>query len=167
MAAVENPRLRWTVGVLGIVAGFAMMWLPYQTSLDNDAWARQLRARGAPAQATVHDVGYAARNSSTMYLDYDVAGVPHRAEVGCWQVCHPAGTRVSIWISPDDPADFATDFGVLSGHRGRIQGGIGMVGLVLFVSTVVVALARLSQRRRDRQRRRWQDEQRALRRNKT
>ncbi|BEL06683.1 hypothetical protein Q0Z83_048740 [Actinoplanes sichuanensis] len=139
---------------LGAVAGLLMVWLPYQTHLDNVAWGERLRQEGAPAQAVVYDLEHQPRNSNTMHLRYDAGGARHWTEVPCEQVCHPAGTPVAIWVSPADPSDFVTDFGVLSGHRGRVQGGIGVVGFVLFVSMALLTLDRLSRRRRDRRIRR-------------
>lgn len=157
-------RVRYPVYVLGIVAGLAMMWLPYKTFLDNNAWENRLRAEGVPVQAAIDELVRKPRNSNTMHLLYEWAGVQRRAEVGCWEVCHPAGTPVRIWVNPDDPGDFVTEFGTLSGNRGRVQGVIGMTGLVLFVSMVIVVFTRLDRQRRDRRKRRWQQKQRDQRR---
>lgn len=159
---VEILRRWWPA--LGIVAGLALIWVPFKTSLDNDAWGERLRAEGVQVQSTVYETEHGARNSNTMHLGYHVAGVRRRAEVACFQVCHPAGTAVRIWVSPDDPEDFVTDFGMLSGHRGRIQGGIGMAGLVLIVATGILVATRLSAMRRERRRQRWKSEQRNQRR---
>jgi hypothetical protein len=160
-------RLRYPFHVLGIVSGLLMLWLPYQTFLDENAWADRLRAEGVPARAVVHDLVRKARNSNTMHVRYEVADVLYRAEVACRQVCHPAGTPVQIWVSPDDPGDFVTDFGTLSGHRGRFQGVVGAAGFVLAVSMTGLAAARLSRQRRDRRLRDRKREQREQRQNAT
>ncbi|MDG4783726.1 DUF3592 domain-containing protein [Micromonospora sp. WMMD961] len=157
-------RMRYPAYVLGIVAGLVMMWLPSKTFDDNEAWGTRLRADGVPVQAVIHETVYKARNSRTMHLRYQVAGVPHRAEVGCWEVCLPAGTEVRIWVNPDDPEDFVTEFGMLSGHRGRLQGVVGAAGLILSGTMLAAVVGRLLGRRRDRRQRDWQRQQREHRR---
>jgi hypothetical protein len=168
MATVEILRswwrVRYPVYMLGIVAGLVMMWLPYKTFHDNDAWEDRLRAEGVPVQGVIDELVHKGRNSNTMHLRYELAGAELWAEVGCWEACHPADTPVRIWVNPDDPGDFVTEFGTLSGHRGRVQGGIGMAGLVLSGSMVLTAFTRLDQRRRDRRQRDWQRQQRDQRR---
>jgi hypothetical protein len=153
-------RVRYPVYLLGLVVGMVMMWLPFKTSQDNDAWESRLRIDGVPAQAVIDELVHKQRNSNTMHLRYEVAGAERRAEVGCWEVCLPAGTEVQVWVNPDDPADFVTEFGTLSGNRGRFQGVIGMAGLILFGSMVLAILTRLLARRRDRRRQDWQRQQR-------
>ncbi|WP_433788525.1 DUF3592 domain-containing protein [Actinoplanes sp. CA-252034] len=160
----RRQHARHLFPVLGIVAGLVLIAVPFKTSLDNDAWGDRLRTEGVQVQAVVFETEYGPRNSRTMHLGYDVADVRHRAEVACRQVCHPAGTAVRIWVSPHDPGDFVTDFGVLSGHRGRLQGGIGMAGLVLFVAMVILVGSRLADRRRERRRQRWKADERDQRR---
>ncbi|MGR6320325.1 DUF3592 domain-containing protein [Micromonospora soli] len=150
--------------MLCILVGLGMMWLPYKTWNDNDAWEDRLRAEGVPVQGVVDELVHKRRNSDTMHLRYEWARVERRAEVGCWEACLPAGTPVRIWVSPDDPGDFVTEFGTLSGHRGRVQGVIGAAGLVLFGSMVLAGFTRLDQRRRDRRQRDWQRQQRDRRR---
>ncbi len=66
-----------------------------------------------------------------MHLSCEFAGVQRQAEVGCWEVCLAAGSTVRIWVNPVDPDDFVTDFGIRSGHRGRLQGVVGAAGLQL------------------------------------
>ena len=168
MATVEILRswwrMRYPVYVLCIVAGLVMMWLPYKTFHDNNAWEDRLRAEGVPVQGVIDELVHKGRNSNTMHLRYELAGAERRAEVGCWEACHPAGTRVRIWVNPDDPGDFVTEFGTLSGHRGRVQGVIGAAGLVLSGSMLLAGFTRLGQRRRDRRQRDWQRQQRDQRR---
>ncbi|WFE51886.1 DUF3592 domain-containing protein [Micromonospora sp. WMMD1155] len=157
-------RWRYPAYLLGIVAGMVMMWLPLKTFDDQEAWETRLRADGVPIQAVIHETVYKARNSRTMHLRYQFAGVPHRAEVGCWEVCLPADTSVRIWVDPDDPEDFVTEFGTLSGHRGRLQGVIGAAGLILAGTTLAAVVGHFLGRRRDRRRRAWQSQQREQRR---
>ncbi|MEV4120943.1 DUF3592 domain-containing protein [Micromonospora sp. NPDC049645] len=146
--------------MLGLAVGLVMMWLPYKTFQDNDAWEGRLRVDGVPAQAVIEELVHKRRNSNTMHLRYEFAGAQRQAEVGCWEVCLPAGTAVRIWVNPDDPEDFVTEFGTLSGHRGRLQGVVGAAGLVLFGSMMFALFARIGQRRRDRRQDEWQRQQR-------
>ncbi|MFI6244268.1 hypothetical protein ACIBEF_30850 [Micromonospora sp. NPDC050795] len=88
------------------------------------------------------------------------AGAPRQAEVGCWEVCLAAGSAVRIWVNPDDPDDFVTDFGILSGHRGRLQGVVGAAGLVLSGWMALAVIAHLYQQRRGHRRQDWQRQQR-------
>ncbi|WP_406072745.1 DUF3592 domain-containing protein [Micromonospora sp. NBC_01638] len=153
-------RVRYPAYVLGLAVGMVMMWLPVKTFQDNDAWESRLRVDGVPAPAVVDELVHKRRNSNTMHLRYEFAGAQRQAEVGCWEVCLRAGSAVRIWVNPDDPDDFVTDFGVLSGHRGRLQGVVGAAGLVLSGSMALAVIARLYQQRRDRRRRDWQQQQR-------
>ena len=93
-----------------------------------------------------------------MYFSYEVDGRTHAQEVACFEVCRAAGAEVPIWVNPADPGDFVTDFGQLSGHRGRVQGVLGVVGLAVLGVGVVLTLSRIRRRRatpprRDRPRR--------------
>ncbi|MBG6069707.1 DUF3592 domain-containing protein [Micromonospora ureilytica] len=155
-------RVRYPVYAFGLAVGLVMMWLPFKTSQDNDAWGRRLRVDGVPAQAVVDELVHKRRN--TMHLRYEFAGAQRQAEVGCWEVCLPAGSAVRIWVNPNDPGDFVTDFDILSGHRGRLQGVVGAAGLVLSGWMALAVIARGYQRRRDRQRHDWQRQQRDQRR---
>jgi hypothetical protein len=166
MAAVQIMRTWWRVRypvyTLGFLVGMVMMWLPFKTFQDNDAWGRRLRVDGVPAQAVVDELAHKRR--STMHLHYEFAGAQRQAEVGCWEVCLSAGSAVRIWVNPNDPGDFVTDFGILSGHRGRLQGVVGAAGLVLSGWMALAVIARGYQRRRDRLRQGWQQQQRDQRR---
>jgi hypothetical protein len=142
--------------VLLLVTGAVLLWLPFHTFGMLDDWAAELRATGVPAQATVYDRvtkkgGNRESSSTTMYLWFQVGGRTYREEVGCFQVCRSAGEQVAVWANPADPDDFVTDFDQLSGHRGRLQGGLGVVGftiLALGIPTMMVRLGRRSRRRR-------------------
>ncbi|MET7951725.1 DUF3592 domain-containing protein [Micromonospora sp. NPDC005324] len=155
-------RARYPVYILGLAVGMVMMWLPFMTFQDNDAWASRLRVHGLSAQAVVDELVHKRRN--TMHLRYEFAGAQRQAEVGCWEVCLPAGSAVRIWVNPNDPEDFVTEFGILSGHRGRLQGVVGAAGLVLSGAMALAVIARGTQRRRDRRRQDWQRQQRDQRR---
>lgn len=152
--------MRYPVYILGLAVGMVMMWLPIKTSQDNDAWESRLRVDGVPAQAVIDEFVHKRRNSNTMHLRYELAGAQRQAEVGCWEVCLPAGSAVRIWVNPNDPDDFVTEFGTLSGNRDRLQGVVGAAGLMLFGAMVLAVIARLYQRRRDRRRHDWQRQQR-------
>ncbi|MEV5206928.1 DUF3592 domain-containing protein [Micromonospora sp. NPDC053740] len=151
-------RARYPLYTLGLVVGLVMMWLPFKTFEDNDAWASRLRVDGVPEQAVVDELVHKRRN--TMHLRYEFAGAQRQAEVGCWEVCLPAGSAVRIWVNPNDPEDFVTDFGILSGHRGRLQGVVGAAGLVLSGWMALAVLGRGYETRRDRRRQDWQRQQR-------
>ncbi|MGV9763562.1 DUF3592 domain-containing protein [Micromonospora tulbaghiae] len=138
--------------VLLAVAGGALLWLPFHTQRALDDWGVTLRERGTPARAVVVDQvtesgGNRSSSSSTMYFRYVVDGRTHSQEVPCFEVCRAAGTEVPIWVNPADPGDFVTDFGQLSGHRGRVQGVLGAVGLVALGTGVVLTLSRVRSRR--------------------
>ncbi|WP_198041571.1 DUF3592 domain-containing protein [Micromonospora chokoriensis] len=154
----------YPVYLLGFLVGVAMLWLPFKTFHDNDAWADRLKVDGVPAQAVISELVHKRRNSNTMHLRYEFAGAQRQAEVGCWEVCLPAGTAVRIWVNPDDPDDFVAEFGTLSGHRGRIQGVIGAAGFVLsglmVAATLTLFLGRRCDRRRDRRLEDWRQQQR-------
>ncbi|WP_307871772.1 DUF3592 domain-containing protein [Micromonospora sp. U21] len=138
-----------TVGcVLLVVAGGALLWLPMHTQSALDDWKTELRARGVPARAVVHDrVTKRGGTSTTMYLRYEMAGRTYEQEIGCFEVCRPAGDVVPIWVNRADPSDFVTDFDALSGHRGRIQGVLGAAGFVILVVAVPLTLSRIPFRR--------------------
>ncbi|MDG9678653.1 DUF3592 domain-containing protein [Micromonospora sp. DH14] len=155
-------RARYPLYALGLVVGLVMMRLPFKTSQDNDAWANRLRVDGVSAQAVVDELVHKRRN--TMHLRYEFGGAQRQAEVGCWEVCRPAGSAVRIWVNPNDPGDFVTEFGILSGHRGRPQGVVGAAGLVLSGWMALAVIAHVHQRRRDRRRQDWQRQQRDQRR---
>ncbi|MGC4896947.1 hypothetical protein [Micromonospora sp. DT31] len=46
-------------------------------------------------------------------------------------------------MNPADPSDFVTDFDELSGHRGRIQGGLGVAGFATLVVAVPLLLSHI------------------------
>ncbi|MGC4848386.1 hypothetical protein ACLQ3F_14200 [Micromonospora sp. DT15] len=151
-------RVRYPVYALGLVVGMVMLWLPFKTFQDNDAWESRLRVHGVPAQAVVDELAHKRRK--TMHLSYEFAGAQRQAEVGCWEVCLAAGSAVRIWVNPKDPDDFVTDFGILSGHRGRLQGVVGAAGLVLSGWMALAVIAHLYQQRRGHRRQDWKREQR-------
>lgn len=133
--------------VLLVVAGGALLWLPFHTQYALDDWQTELRATGVPTRAVVQDQvtksGGNRTSSSTMYFRYELAGRTYEQEVGCFEVCRSIGDEVSIWVNPADPSDFVTDFGQLSGHRGRIQGGLGAAGFGILVVAVPLLLSRI------------------------
>ncbi|MFJ2083725.1 DUF3592 domain-containing protein [Micromonospora chokoriensis] len=157
-------RMRYPAYLLGIVAGVVMMWLPVKTFDDHEAWGARLRDDGLPVQAVVYETVHKGRNSNTMHVRYQVGGAQRQAEVGCWEVCLPADAAVRIWVNPDDPDDFVTELGTLSGHRGRLQGVVGAAGLILAGTMLAAVVGRFLGRRRDRRRRDWQSQQRDQRR---
>ncbi|GAB3810890.1 DUF3592 domain-containing protein [Micromonospora zhanjiangensis] len=124
-----------------VVAGGALLWLPFHTQSALDDWGTELRATGMPARAVVYD--RVTKRKTTMHLRYELAGRTYEQEVGCVQVCLSAGDEVSIWANPADPGDFVTDFEQLSGHRGRVQGGLGAVGFVILIFAVPLLLSRV------------------------
>ncbi|MEH1164871.1 DUF3592 domain-containing protein [Micromonospora sp. CPCC 205539] len=129
--------------VLLMVAGGLLLWLPIHTQLALDDWETELRAGGLPARAVVYDQVTDARSKSTMYFRYEVSGRTYEQEVPCVEVCRPAGDDVSIWVNRADPKDFVTDFGELSGHRGRFQGLLGAGGFVVLVAAILLLLSRI------------------------
>ncbi|WP_433494800.1 DUF3592 domain-containing protein [Micromonospora sp. CA-248089] len=144
--------------VLLAVAGGVLLWLPFHTQSALDDWGVTLRERGTPAQALVVDQvtksgGNRSSSSRTMYFRYVVDGRTHSQEVPCFEVCRATGTEVPIWVNPADPGDFVTDYGQLSGHRGRVQGVLGAVGLVALGTGVTLMLSRIQRRRAARPRR--------------
>lgn len=146
---------RYPFYCLGILAGLALIWWPYSTQRNLDEWAVQLRQQGTPAEAVIYDQvtksgGNRSPNSETMHVRYDFADQTRVGEVGCWDVCWPAGTPVRIWVNPADPGDFVAEFGTLSGNRGRIQGGFGAAGFVLTVVSIGATILRLNQGRDNR-----------------
>ena len=72
-----------------------------------------------------------------------MTGRTYEQEVGCVKVCRLIGDEVLIWVNPADPGDFVTDFDQLSGHRGRIQGVLGVVGFGILVVAVPLMLSRI------------------------
>jgi hypothetical protein len=52
-----------------------------------------------------------------------------------------------LGVNPADPGDFVTDFGKLSGHRGRVQAALGALGFGVLVLTVPALLSRIPLRR--------------------
>ncbi|MFG1718154.1 DUF3592 domain-containing protein [Micromonospora chalcea] len=144
--------------VLLVAGGGALLWLPFHTQTELDDWAVTLRERGTPARAVVVDQvtksgGNRSSSSRTMYFSYELDGRTHAQEVACFEVCRAAGAEVPIWVNPADPGDFVTDFGQLSGHRGRVQGVLGVVGLAVLGVGVVLTLSRIRRRRANRPRR--------------
>jgi hypothetical protein len=140
---------------LVVVAGGALLWLPIHTQLMLGDWQAELKATGVPARAFVYDRirkegGNRESPSTTMYLRYPVGGRTHEAEVGCVQVCLAAGDQVSIWVNPADPSDFVTDFDQLSGHRGRLQGGLGVLGIGILAVGIPLLVSRFPKRRKSR-----------------
>ncbi|HCT81852.1 MAG TPA: hypothetical protein DGG94_22770 [Micromonosporaceae bacterium] len=136
-----------------LLVGGALLYTPFHHFRHLDAWEKELRERGKPAQALVFNRvtkpgGNRSSDKTTMYFQYDLDGVRTEAEVGCVQVCLYAGTTVAIWVNPDDPTDFVTEFDQLSGHRGRFQGVLGAAGAVLLFLTPVIALSRRRASRR-------------------
>ncbi|MEV0805341.1 hypothetical protein [Micromonospora sp. NPDC050200] len=144
-AAVILPAL--------LITGAALLYVPFHTGYEQDRWAEELRERGRPAQAYVYDVQTKNRGT-TMFFRYELDGVTHEQEVACMEVCLPWRSTTPIWVSRTDPSDFVTDFGQLSGHRGRFQGGVGAVGFVILafplVGLVVMGWGRLTDRLRRR-----------------
>ncbi|TYC23378.1 DUF3592 domain-containing protein [Micromonospora sp. MP36] len=131
-----------------VAAGGVLLWLPFHTQYALDDWARELRATGVPARAVVYDQvtksrGNRSAPSSTMYFRYELSGRTYEQEVACFEVCRSSGDRVAIWVNPADPSDFVTDFDQLSGHRGRVQGGLGVAGFAILVLAVPMLLSRI------------------------
>ncbi|NES29153.1 DUF3592 domain-containing protein [Micromonospora terminaliae] len=134
--------------VLLVLAGGALLWLPFHTQYALDRWGTELRETGVPARAVVYDQvtkrgGNRTSSSTTMYFRYGLAGRTYEQEVGCVEVCRSVGEEVPIWVNPADPDDFVTDFDQLSGHRGRIQGGLGVAGFAILVVAVPLLLSRV------------------------
>lgn len=134
--------------VLLVLAGGALLWLPFHTQSELDDWATELRATGVPTRAVVYDRvtksgGNRTSPSTTMYFRYELAGRTYEQEVGCVEVCRSTGEEVSIWVNPVDSGDFVTDFDQLSGHRGRVQGGLGVAGFATLVVAIPLLLSRI------------------------
>ncbi|GAB3949647.1 hypothetical protein GCM10027614_48780 [Micromonospora vulcania] len=130
--------------VLLVVAGGALLWLPFHTQTALDDWGTELRVRGLPARAVVYDqVTKRGGSSQTMYFRYEVSGRTYEQEVACVEVCRSAGDQVPIWVNRADPTDFVTDFGQLSGHRGRFQGVLGAAGFAVLVLAIPLLLSRI------------------------
>ncbi|MFE9653843.1 DUF3592 domain-containing protein [Micromonospora sp. NPDC006431] len=149
MIAQRSSSVWPTLGAaLLVMAGGALLWLPLHTQHALDDWEKELRGTGTPANAKVYDRvtksgGNRTSASTTMYFRYELAGRTYEQEVGCVEVCRRPGDEVRIWVNPDDPRDFVTDFDQLSGHRGRIQGGLGVVGFGILVVAVPLLLSRI------------------------
>ncbi|MEU0153478.1 DUF3592 domain-containing protein [Micromonospora fulviviridis] len=149
MITLRRSPVWTTLGcVLLVVAGGALLWLPFHTQHALDDWKAQLRETGVPARAVVQDQvtksgGNRTSSSTTMYFRYELAGQAYEQEVGCVEVCRLIGEEVPIWVNPADPSDFVTDFDQLSGHRGRIQGGLGAAGFGILVVAVPLMLSRI------------------------
>lgn len=126
-----------------LATGAAPIFLPVHTQLELDDWAVELRRTGVPAQGYIFEQSISDRDRRTMHFRYQADGVTHQEGVGCWEVCPQPGVTVPIWYNADDPLDFVTDFGELSGDRGMAQGLLGVAGLVLVgVSVWLVFVAR-------------------------
>ncbi|SIQ59585.1 hypothetical protein [Micromonospora avicenniae] len=137
-----NTRLWQAVGCgLLLVVGALLLWLPIHTQNALDDWAVELRAGGEPAQAIIYDRITTARGKTTMYFRYDFDRRTYEQEVPCVEVCRSYGEKVRIWVNRSDPTDFVTDFEQLSGHRGRLQAGLGAAG---FAALLLGALTTLS-----------------------
>ncbi|MFG3420245.1 DUF3592 domain-containing protein [Micromonospora sp. NPDC049460] len=129
--------------VLLLVVGGALLWLPFHTQYALDDWKTDLRAQGVPARALVYDrVSKRGGTSTTMHVRYELSGRTYTREVACFEVCRSIGDEVPIWVNRRDPSDFVTDFDQLSGHRGRVQGGLGAVGFGILVVAVPLTLSR-------------------------
>ncbi|MEV5769004.1 DUF3592 domain-containing protein [Micromonospora sp. NPDC052213] len=130
--------------VLLLVVGGALLWLPFHTQYALDDWKTDLRAQGVPARALVHDrVSKRGGTSTTMHVRYELSGRTYTREVACFEVCRSVGDEMRIWVNRGDPGDFVTDFDQLSGHRGRVQGGLGAVGFGILVVAVPLTLSRV------------------------
>ncbi|GGN71757.1 hypothetical protein GCM10010112_39360 [Actinoplanes lobatus] len=139
------------------MAGAALAWLPLHTQSELDDWAAELWTTGTPATATVRDRitregGNRSSDDTTMYVRYELDGRLHEAEVACFEVCLPVGATVPIRVSAADPADFVTDFGQLSGHRGETQGVLGVIGLFLLIAGISWSVKLVRARPRPRRR---------------
>ncbi len=139
-----------------LVIGAALLYLPYKTQRELDRWRVELRERGHPAQAHVYyyeEKRRGRRLSQAMFVTYDIRGRSHQQEVPCYSACLSAGQAMSIFVNPDDPSDFVTEYRELSGNRGRVQGVLGAVG---FSAMLLAALALIlpAVPSRDRRRRR-------------
>ncbi|MEU1966700.1 DUF3592 domain-containing protein [Micromonospora sediminicola] len=149
----RSPALTALGCVFLLVAGGALLWLPIHTQNELDDWQAELRIHGVPKRALVHDqVTKRGGTSKTMYFRYEVDGRTYEREVACVEVCRSIGDEVPIWVNRVDPGDFVTDFGQLSGHRGRLQGGLGAAGFMLLVVAIPLALSRLPWPSRSRRR---------------
>ncbi|MER7440139.1 hypothetical protein [Micromonospora avicenniae] len=156
-----NTPLWQAVGCgLLLVVGALLLWLPIHTQNALDDWAVELRAGGEPAQAIIYDRITTARGKTTMYFRYDFDRRTYEQEVPCVEVCRSYGEKVRIWVNRSDPTDFVTDFEQLSGHRGRLQGGLGVVGFATLLLAVPATLSRIPWRR-------WLPRRRAARRART
>ncbi|MEV4809571.1 hypothetical protein [Micromonospora avicenniae] len=141
LTRLNTPPWRVVGCVLLMVAGGLLLWLPMHTQSALDDWAVELRAGGQPAQAIIYDRITKGRGRTTMYFRYDLGGRTYEQEVPCVEVCRSYGEKVRIWVNRSDPTDFVTDFDQLSGHRGRLQGGLGAAG---FVALLLGALTTMS-----------------------
>lgn len=130
-----------------MVAGGLLLWLPIHTQSALDDWAVELRAGGEPAQAIIFDRVTKGRGKTTMYFRYDFDGRTYEQEVPCVEVCRSYGEKVGVWVNRSDPTDFVTDFDQLSGHRGRLQGGLGAAGFVALLLGVLTTLSSIPWRR--------------------
>ncbi|MET7747202.1 hypothetical protein [Micromonospora sp. NPDC005367] len=147
LTRLNTPTWQAVGGILLLVVGGLLLWLPIHTQNALDDWAVELRAGGEPAQAIIYDRITKRRGGTTMYFRYDFGGRTYEQEVPCVEVCRSYGEKVGIWVNRSDPTDFVTDFDQLSGHRGRLQGGLGVVGFVALLLGALLTLSRVPWRR--------------------
>jgi len=143
---LDTPVRQAVGGLLLAGVGGLLLWLPIHTQIALDDWTAELRAGGEPTRAIIYD-RVTKRHNTTMYFRYEIGGRTYEQEVPCVEVCRSYGDEVPIWVNPADPRDFVTDFGQLSGHRGRVQGVLGAGGFVMLLLGLLVTLSRIPFRR--------------------
>ena len=157
-----DPRIERRL-LLGIfVVGVVLFSWPFETGWRAAQWAKELRQIGVRQQILMYDMKIedrGSRNSSiTMFFRYEFAGRTIETEMPCSNtLCLDDGTTVDVWINPDDPTDFVTAGGKLSGHRGYYQGAFGFVGAIMTAGGIIIGSSRWFEHRRGRRARRSRD----------
>lgn len=145
-AGEQRPRwlLRLGFTAAAFVIGGILISTPYRHQRGLDARSVELHRDGVPVSAAVVDredkeTGRGRNRTSTIVLSYWLDGRPYREEVLCEKGCGETGGTVRLWVAPEDPDEFVTEWGDHNepqrtaeriGYVGWGVAGVGLLALL-------------------------------------
>jgi hypothetical protein len=143
-AARGRLVVRWLAATVVLAAGVFLIYLPFHRAAQLDRYANHLRTSGEPVQATLdedveifHDVK--PKKITTRKLVYEFHDTRHEEAFNCAGPCPVKGTKVRIWVNPNDPLDYVDEYGTLSGDRNRLSAVLGLAGVgAIFLAGMIL-----------------------------
>jgi hypothetical protein len=136
-------RARVLLAVAVLVTGVLLVYQPFRRAHELDRYGDQLRRTGERVQAVVvarvEQDGH--KRKLVCHLGYDFHSVSYQDAVDC-ENADPGSRAVLIWVNPNDPHDYVTQDGVLSGTRNTVAFLLGVLGAALILTSPAIFVGR-------------------------